>query len=456
MPLSAQTQAVLLLTAHLPKSGKGEPRPLSPSEWGRFALWLKDHTCGPESLLTDDPPGLLAGWLDKTVSLHRIESLLGRGGALGLALEKWERAGLWVMTRSDPDYPDRFKKRLRADAPPFLFGSGNRKLLGDGGLAVVGSRDAEEGDLSFAATLGLETSSQGMPIVSGGARGIDEAAMLNALEHQGSAIGVLADSLLRAATSARYRKHLMVNNLVLVSPFNPEAGFDVGNAMARNRYIYCLADAAIVVSSTRDKGGTWTGAIENLKEGWVPLWVKPGCEQGSGNAELVRRGARWLPEGTQDFSTLISGAGGVVSGTPEAEAPLLDLPTAVTIRLAEAGTEVRSAAAAEKTQDSARVNEFQPLQLERHAETLSFYGFFLLRMKNLAESSPLTVEQLQDRLDLAKPQLGVWLKRAVSEGQIRKLSRPVRYRWQGMHLQQPSMFGDDEFGPAQSTEKVEE
>jgi predicted Rossmann fold nucleotide-binding protein DprA/Smf involved in DNA uptake len=449
MPLSAQTQAVLLLTAHLPKSGKGEPRPLSPAEWGRFARWLKDHARRPESLLTGDAARLLPGWLDKTMSVQRIEALLGRGGALGLVLEKWERAGLWVMTRCDPDYPDRFKRRLRADAPPLLFGCGNRKLLGDGGLAVVGSRDAGEGDLSFAATLGVEISSQGMPIVSGGARGIDEAAMLSALECQGAAIGVLADSLLRATTSAKYREHLMANNLVLVSPFNPEASFDVGNAMARNRYIYGLADAAVVVSSTRDKGGTWTGAVENLKEGWVPLWVKPGSEAAAGNVELVRRGARWLPEGKLDFSTLVSDAEEIVSGTLE---PELDLPAAVPA----AGTEVRSAAATEKTEDSAAVNEFQFRQPGRYAETLSFYDFFLLRVKNLTEGNPLTVEQLQDCLDLAKPQLGVWLKRAVSEGQIRKLSKPVRYRWRGTPPRQPSMLGDDNFAGVQRAMEAEE
>ena len=52
--------------------------------------------------------------------------------------------------------------------------------------------------------------------------------------------------------------------------------------MARNRYIYCLADTAIVISSTADKGGTWTGAIENLKAAWVPLWVKKTETQKSG------------------------------------------------------------------------------------------------------------------------------------------------------------------------------
>jgi len=332
MPQSTQTQAVLLLTAHLARSSKGEPRPLSASEWSRLALWLKDHDLQPAALLSDDPARLLAGWIDKSVTAQRIGALLERGGALGIALEKWERAGLWAMTRSDPDYPVRFKRRLKAESPPLLFGCGNRKLLGDGGLALVGSRDAGEADLSFAETLCVEASSQGMSIVSGGARGIDETAMLGGLERKGTAIGVLADSLLRAATSAKYRNYLMVNNLVLVSPFNPEAGFDIGNAMARNRYIYCLADAAVVVSSTRDKGGTWTGAIENLKEGWVPLWVKPSSEQGSGNAELVQRGARWLPDDKRDFSALIAAAEKMASGTPEIGRTLLDPPAAVAAR----------------------------------------------------------------------------------------------------------------------------
>jgi predicted Rossmann fold nucleotide-binding protein DprA/Smf involved in DNA uptake len=316
MALSAQTQAVVLLTAYLAKPGKGEARPLSPNEWGRFALWLKSRALQPEGLLSEDPARLLAGWLDKTVTVPRIAALLGRGAALGLALEKWERAGLWVMARSDPDYPDRLKARLRAGSPPLLFGCGNRHLLGNGGLAVVGSRDAGEADLSFAASLGAEASVQGMSIVSGGARGIDEAAMLGALQHEGTAVGVLADSLLRAATSARYRKHLMNRNLALVSPFHPEAGFEVGNAMARNRYIYCLADAAVVVSSILDSGGTWTGAIENLKERWAPLWVKPGSESASGNAELVQRGARWLPDGKHDLAALIAAGQGAPPRQP--------------------------------------------------------------------------------------------------------------------------------------------
>lgn len=444
MALSAQAQAVVLLTAHLAKAEKGAVRPLSAAEWGRFAVWLRDRGLQPEALLSGEPARLLDGWLDKTVTMPRVEALLGRGAALGLALDRWERAGLWVMTRSDPDYPDRLKRRLRAGSPPLLFGCGNRSLLANGGLAVVGSRETEESELAFAARLGAEAAAQGMSIVSGGARGVDEAAMLGALEHECTTIGVLADSLLRAATSAKYRKYLMARDLALVSPFNPEARFEVGNAMARNRYIYCLADAAIVVSSSLGKGGTWTGAIENLDERWVPLWVKSSSHPASGNAELVRRGARWLPDDQHDLIALMP-VPESATDTRVPEHAQLDLLAARAPRSAESIREVSSAGEREDSpqQRSSPASDAQLLPPGSLARKLSLYELFLLRMASLADGGPLTLEQLQASLDLTKPQLGAWLKRAVAEGHIEKLRAPVRYRWQGPSLRQPSMFDDD-------------
>ena len=312
MNVTPQTQAVVLLTAYLSKAAQGSPRPLSPTEWGRFALWLKERGTVPEALLSEDPGRIMADWQDKSVTVDRVRYLVGRAGALGLAMEKWYRAGLWVMSHSDADYPGRLKRRLRTDAPPILFGCGERKLLQAQGVAVVGSRDATEDDLAFAARLGDAAAMQGFSVVSGGARGVDEAAMLGALNCEGTAVGVLAEGLLRAALSSSYRKALMARNLVLISPFNPEAGFDIGNAMARNRYIYCLSDAAIVVAADKEKGGTWNGAIENISQRWVPLWVKPNS-QSAGNAGLVARGARWLPEGDVELKVLFTWDDGLPS-----------------------------------------------------------------------------------------------------------------------------------------------
>lgn len=308
MDVSRQAEAVMLLTVSFGRSDTDAARPLTPTEWGEFASWLKDKALAPDDLLKGEPSELLVQWVHPKVTPERVGALLNRGAALGFALEKWERAGLWVLPRSDPDYPRLLKKRLGRATPPILYGCGNRNLLDTNSIAVVGGRHADNADIDFAERVGQHAAACGRQIISGGAAGVDRAAMLGALEAEGTAIGILADSLLRSATSTRYRKHLMSGDLALVSPFNPEVRFLVGNAMARNKYIYCLAQDAIVVSSTPDKGGTWNGAVENLRQGWVPMAVKQTDAPDSGNPKLVELGGRWLA-GFDDPAFAVEGRG---------------------------------------------------------------------------------------------------------------------------------------------------
>ena len=425
MNLSLQTQAVLLLTAWFTKPTAHDPKPLSATEWGRFAQWLKEQGITPDLLLTNaDPVNDLKSWSDRSITRERIVALLSRSGALGFALEKWQRAGLWIMTRSDADYPIRLKKRLKFDAPPVLFGCGNRQLLEQGGIAVVGSRDATDEDLAYTTKLGATISRQGYTIISGGARGVDEAAMLGALEQDGAVVGVLADSLLRTATSAKYRRGLLAKHLVLLSPFNPEAGFDVGNAMARNKYIYCLADAAVVVATGKDKGGTWHGATENLKHGWAPLWVKPHSNPASGNAALVGCGGRWLPEGAFDVTRLITPA-----KTEPAESVMATLFDDLPAPSHEQSAEIEApnnVVAVAKPLLSTLVETKRQVGID--AERLSFYEFFLLKLRTTTDTTPVTLDALQEQLGISKSQLSEWLARAVNEERVIKLNKPVRYQ----------------------------
>ncbi|MBK7210546.1 MAG: DNA-protecting protein DprA [Xanthomonadales bacterium] len=432
MQMSEQSQAVLLLTAWLGKPGKGEAKPLAPREWGRFARWLKDQEQAPEALLrARDVSALLHGWNDRTIDALRIQQLLERGAVMGIALEKWERAGLWVITRSDPDYPSRLKRLLKTDAPPVLFGTGNRTLLDRGGIAVVGSRDITSEDLAFTEKLGEKIALGGKSVVSGGARGADEAAMLGALASEGTVIGVLADSLLRASNSATYRSALMDGNLVLISPFNPEAGFDVGNAMARNKYIYCLADAAVVISTSKSKGGTWSGAIENLKHGWIPLWIKSHTDHASGNAALVDQGAQWLPEYNLDFDALMQAPTTKATTEPNSlfDANLSDVNDSTPSLALESEVETTlpdraNASIVGQGSEAAITVEHN---LEPHGN-LDLYEHFLLKLATATREAPATVEALQNELDLVKAQLNEWLKRAVKEGRIEKSAKPVRYQ----------------------------
>lgn len=94
MNLSANAQATLLLTSDFSRAAASEYKPLSNSEWGKFALWLKHQRISPADLLVPQPQEKLTGWSDPRISQERILGLLARGHSLALAVDKWQRAGL--------------------------------------------------------------------------------------------------------------------------------------------------------------------------------------------------------------------------------------------------------------------------------------------------------------------------------------------------------------------------
>jgi len=273
--MNETNQAILLLTVRFGASKPNEVDPLSLVEYGRLAAWLHKNNHEPRDLLRH-PEEVLADWPDPKgkISKERIQRLLNRGMAMGVALEKWQGAGLWTLTRADSEYPKRLARQLGQNRPAVLFGAGNRSLLNAGGLAMVGSRDITEGDQAYTSQIAKQAANEGMNIVSGGARGVDEIAMKSALEVEGTALGILADGLLKKALSAKWRTYIKNRQLCLVSSFYPDAGWNTGNAMGRNKYIYCLSDYALVVQSTKGKGGTWAGATENLKNHYTKLFVR--------------------------------------------------------------------------------------------------------------------------------------------------------------------------------------
>ena len=95
----------------------------------------------------------------------------------------------------------------------------------------------------------------------------------------------------------------MDGRLVLVSSFDPAVRFRGWRAMERNKQIYALADAALVVNSDYGQGGTWAGATQQLGDrgrGYVPVYVHSNGERGRGLEELAARGARRWPEPRPD------------------------------------------------------------------------------------------------------------------------------------------------------------
>lgn len=416
MSVDTHTQAILLLTAHLGRASQANIKPLTPIEWGRFAGWLHSEGRRPEELIASgDPQAVLEGWEDHSVTRERIMNLLGRSAALGVVLEKWERAGLWVITRSHADYPTRMKKRLGAESPPIMIGCGARRLLNAPGVAVVGSRDASENDLKFTWDFGRTIAEGGYIVVSGGARGVDETAMLGCINSGGKAVGILADSLLRAVTSTKYRNALANDQIALVTPYSPEAGFNVGNAMARNKYVYGCSDAAVIIASGKNQGGTWNGAIEAMRAGWAPVWARVTLTSPEGNMALVKRGAIDMGDRVVTPDELVAsqneGNKGSVSTSlfDSADRPV-----------------TRSIQASELKMHDEQVEDV--LSLANVISRLSMFELFILKLGDCTKKSDLSSDDIAASLSISKTQASTWLKKGVATNLVTMLNRPTRYR----------------------------
>lgn len=276
--LSPFTQLVILLTGRWAVNGS---KPLNNSELGELRRALAG--------VSDGANALLRGEFDTSqISIDplRLAGLLHRGLGVFQSVDKWLAAGIWVVSWADENYPSRFKQ-LKHRAPALLFGYGSPNAFSERALAIVGSRNASDARLNNAAEIGRACSDNQVTVVSGGARGIDSYAMLAGIVDKGTVVGVLADSLLKESGKKPYRDAIREGRMCLMSEVHPEARFDVGNAMARNRLAYACADAALIVECDPNRGGTWAGALEALKEGKTVYVIKGAKAE----RELAERGA---------------------------------------------------------------------------------------------------------------------------------------------------------------------
>ncbi len=321
-PLTQNTQAILLLTSPL-VAGRGDllAKLLSLGEYNRLARLLQEKQKQPADLIGDEADELIK-LCAQQFGGDRLDILLGRGFQLSQAVERWIARNIWVISRADSIYPGRLKARLKEDAPPLLYGCGDLALLEKGGLAVVGSRHVDEELISYTEGIGRLAAQAQRALISGGAKGIDRAAINGALQSGGEAVAVMCDSLERAAVAHENREPFMDHRLAVVSPYDPGAGFNVGNAMQRNKVIYAIADAGLVVTSDFEKGGTWAGAIEQLEKlHFVPVFVRNGEHAGRGNSALIRHGAvPWPnPQSGNELGAVLVAALESVAAEPKQE-----------------------------------------------------------------------------------------------------------------------------------------
>ena len=300
--------AAILLVSRLCAKGL---KPLKASEfWALRDLTGNGHPrtgsedVGLGALLGRDEEQLVNEWGLSADLAGRVAGLLGRATAVAFELEQLQQSGIKTITVFDEHYPQRWLTRLASKAPAVLHAVGAVEKFETPGVGVVGSRNVSQAGAAVAERVARCAAGLGLPVVSGGARGVDQIAMNAAFESAGSVVGILADSLTRKVKRRDVREAVYTGSVLICTPYGPNAPFNVGNAMGRNKLVYAQAALTVVVASDHGSGGTWAGATEALKHRYGRVAVWRGDGEGPGNEALQQRGAEPITD-LDDMRTLI-------------------------------------------------------------------------------------------------------------------------------------------------------
>lgn len=232
-------------------------------------------------------------FLDLHLSPEQVQALRHPASDPEEDLHQCAELGIEILLFSDARYPQRIFSILAESAPPLLFTCGNLELLQCPALGISGSRRASERSLAEITHLCEAVASQGWVVVSGGARGTDEAAHLAAVRRGPGTIIVLPTGVLKPNIRKELMKHLEAGKALLLSEFLPEQGWTTGCAMQRNRILVALSRAVVLVEPDLRGGTGGTGRIAQALK--TPLFILDSLKgENAASERFIREGAHLI------------------------------------------------------------------------------------------------------------------------------------------------------------------
>lgn len=208
-----------------------------------------------------------------------------------------------IIIRRDEYYP---KRLLQIQNPPErLYVEGDKKLLNQDAIAIVGTRNYTKYGEKYASKFARELSQKGISIVSGLARGIDSIAHINSMEQEGKTIAVLGSGFNHIYPEENrylYQK-IIENGGCIVTEYPPETLVDKAKFPKRNRIISGLAMGVLVIEARYRSGTSITAkhAISQHKEvfciphpldtptGYIPnLLIQQGAQIVTSGSDILQ------------------------------------------------------------------------------------------------------------------------------------------------------------------------
>lgn len=198
-----------------------------------------------------------------------------------------------IISIQDKEYP-RVLRNIY-DPPVSLYIIGNKQILNNDSIAIIGCRECSQYGSNVAKELAYNISKQKINIVSGLAKGIDSMAHKGTILAKGKTIAVLGNGLdtIYPAENAELAKEIIKNGGAIISEYPLGEKPQKQNFPERNRIVSGMSKGIIVVEA-KEKSGTLITVDFALEQG-RDVFVVPGNinqENSKGTNDLIKQGAK--------------------------------------------------------------------------------------------------------------------------------------------------------------------
>jgi len=279
--------AAMLLTMALSPNREEYARPFGVQEFRRIEESVRTsslHSLG--KLLNMDIGGLMMYLGVSEEEAYRIFTLLNRSVQLTYALEGFMKDNIEIVTLYDEDYPRRLSRKMKQAAPPFFYRCGDKEKLNRPAIAILGisgvktTNEVREG-IELLVRKAVE---MGYAIITGGELGVSRVASGIVADMGGVLIDVLGGGMTEHVHFEGVEDMIAQKRAVVLSLEHPEAMFTVSHAIARNKLLFSLADAAFIFNTDGKRGET--DALQNHYCDWIYAW-----NGYTANQTLISKGA---------------------------------------------------------------------------------------------------------------------------------------------------------------------
>jgi DNA processing protein len=239
------------------------------------------------------------------LSEERAGKILDSQHAVSMMSDRIERLAdenIRIMTFIDEGYPDRL--RSLDNPPPVVYYKGSIPQHDARAIAVVGTTRASEEAIEATVDISSLLARENCAVVSGLARGIDSAAHIGALKHEGVTHAVLGSGFYSVyPPENKTLSEQITEKGALICEYPPDTEVSTGRLQSRNRIIVGMSDAVIIGELSSDSTGSFSAAACADRQGKLVFYLLRGDEEERG----VTIPANAIPfETLDDFEAIVT------------------------------------------------------------------------------------------------------------------------------------------------------